>query len=119
MALKPPCVFIVGKDTNFRLGEAGANFIDAINRIDVSVVIESKNAPDLTYQAYRYQAALHKLLAQTPLLNEDLSVKIVCKVERAIFSATYTNAQKPNDAQGVFRKEVLLELDVEHYEKLS
>jgi hypothetical protein len=114
---RPPCIFVIGESTNFRLGEKGANFITAVSRINVSALIQTDKNPNLTTMAYRYQAALHKLLNNKILDSSDSKVRIVVKVERAEFSATFTNAGKGE--QGMFRKEVVLQCDVEHYENLS
>lgn len=116
---RPPAIIVTPDEVDFRLGDKGANFIDAVSRIMVVAVVEEREGPTLQFAAYRYQAALHKLLAQTHLYTADNSVHIVCKIERMRFSTVYTNAQKKDDPQGTFRKEVLLELDVEHYENLT
>lgn len=116
---RPPAIIVNGEEIDFRLGEKKANFIDAVMRINVVAICEDREGPTLQYAAYRYQAALHKILAQTHLYNADKTVHIVCKVETARFSSIYTNAQQQGNVQGVFRKEVVLELDVEHYEKLA
>lgn len=118
-AFRPPIIIVNGEEIDFRLADKGANFIDAVMRINVVAICEDREGPTLQYAAYRYQAALHKILAQTHLYNADQSVHIVCKVETARFSSIYTNAQQQGNVQGVFRKEVVLELDVEHYEKLT
>lgn len=122
--LKPPCVAVVADEGDFRLGEAEANFICARFRINVAAVVQEKEAPRLSYAAYRYQAALHNLLQGKPITGYpdvalEPTVKIICKVERCSFSRMYFSGQNPADPQGVFQKEVLLEVDVEHYEKRS
>lgn len=115
---RPPCIFIIAQDVDFRLQD-GQNFIDAVSRINITALLQDKLSSDLTISAWRYQAALHKILHGIHLLDSDLKVKIVIKVTRAEFSPVYTNAQANGDAQGVFRKEVLLRCDVEHYEGLT
>jgi hypothetical protein len=116
---RPPAIIVNAEEIDFRLGEAKANYIDALMRINVVAVCEEREGPTLQFAAYRYQAALHKILAQKHLYNQDNTVHIVCKVERARFSSIYTNAQQKDNPQGVFRKEVMLELEVEHYENLT
>lgn len=113
-----PCVIIEGVQGDFRL-QKGANFIDALWSINVAAVIEEKGGEILQYCAYRYQAALQKLLQGTHLYSAPTDTKkihIVTKVERCRWSGQYTDAQKPNNDAGRFMKEVLLELEVEHYE---
>lgn len=118
-AFQAPAIFVIADSMDFRLQEKGANFIDALSRINATVVIEAKESDQLAIASWRYQAAMHKLLAQTRLTSADEKVVIVIKVVRASFSPVYTTAQQKGNPQGVFRKEVLLELDVEHYEKLT
>ena len=117
-AYQCPVIFIVPDSQDFRLSEKNSNCINALSRIYVNAVVESGQEQVVSYLAYRYQAALCQLLAQQCLLNTDSSVQIIIKVVRSRFSSMYTDAQKKGVASGVFRKEVLLELDVEHYEKL-
>lgn len=112
-----PAVFVIADNLDFRLS-GGQNFIDALVRINVSVVVEDLNTDLLTIKAYRYQAALFDCLNQVSLTNEDQTVKLIIKVESATFSPVYTDAQKKGDAKEVFRKEVLLRLEVEHYEQV-
>lgn len=113
-----PAIFVVGDNIDFRISN-NANFIDALSRVNVTAVVEERNADRLTRIAYRYQAALHTVLAQQPIVSADNKVKIVVKVERAEFSPIYHKDNTSNDATGVFRKEVWLSCAVEHYEKLS
>lgn len=111
-----PGVFIISDRIDFRLGSKQANHINALVRVYVSVVVEDRDTTRLTIKAYRYQAALHQLLAQTSLTTATNDVKLIVKVTDATYSPEYTNAQKSGDPQGVFRKEVLLTCEVEHYE---
>lgn len=117
-AYECPVIFIIPDNQDYRLYEKNSNCINALSRIYVNAVIESRRESEVSYIAYRYQAAMCQILAQTCLLNADNTVQIIIKVTRSKFSAMYTDAQKKGQASGVFRKEVLLELDVEHYEKL-
>lgn len=114
-----PAIFIVPSSMDFRLDQKQANFIDASSIINVTVVIEDSKEQNLSYGAYRYQSAVHKLLQGVNLSNEDGTVAIFVKVQRARFSQMYTDAQAKNTPTGVFKKEIYFECDVEHYERLT
>lgn len=117
-----PAVFVIADSMDFQL-QRGANFICATVQVNVSVVVENKDLNNLTRQAYRYQAAIHKILAQEPIIGLDAQnnprVKITTKVERAEFSPIFTDSQEENNPKGVFRKEVWLSCSVEHWERLG
>ncbi len=120
---RPPAVFVVPDSQSFRLEEKSANFINALSRINVTILVEALKAPLLQISSYRYQAALHMILAQTIIDTPATppatpKVRIVIKVENSRFGAIYTNAQEKGNVQGVFRREIVLELAVEHYESL-
>lgn len=112
---RTPAVFVIAENIDFKL-DRGQNHINAMIRMNVGVLVEEKDLERLTIKTYRYQAALHKLLNETRLTNTSGSVVYIVKVTRAEYSPIYTNAQAPNDVQGVFRKEVRLECEVEDYE---
>lgn len=115
---RPPCVFVIADNIDFSLNQ-GKNYISSRNRINICVLVEDLKDANLTYMAYRYQAAAFGILQNMPFQTADGSVKIVVNITDATFSTTYTNAQQKNNAAGVFRKEILLRCEVEHYEKLS
>ncbi|NDD53819.1 hypothetical protein EBZ39_08055, partial [bacterium] len=69
-------------------------------------------------KAYRYQAAIMGVLDQAQLTTIDGKVKIVCVIENAQFSPLYTDSGDPKDPRTVFRKEVSVELAIQHYESL-
>lgn len=110
-----PAIFVIVENIDFRL-DRGPNHISALQKINVSLLVEDKDLENLTIKAYRYQAALQRVLQQARLTPTDNSVVYIVKVVRAEYSPIYTNAQKENDTGGVFRKEVLLECEVEDYE---
>jgi hypothetical protein len=113
IGFQAPAVFVICQEMDFRKAERGANHINAVSRFGVSVLIEDIDCDRLTIKAWRYQAALHKILDQTHLDDVDETMKIVVKVNNASFSPVFTNAgESPNN----FRKEVVLNCDVEHYE---
>lgn len=115
-AYRCPAVFIIGDRIDFKKLEKQANFIDAVSRINVTVLIEDKDAERLTIKAWRYQAALHEVLDQVQLTSADSRVKITIVVMNASFSPLYSLTQDPTAANAIFRKEVVLECDVHHYE---
>lgn len=115
-AYRTPAVFIIVNRMDMRNDRQGANHINGLSSITVSVVIEDRTAESLVIKAFRYQAAIHQVLHETVLTSTDNKVKIVSKVEAAEFSAEFTKADDPNIPEGIFRKEIALQLNVEHYE---
>jgi hypothetical protein len=115
---RAPAVFVIADEFDFKVPERGANFISGSVRINVSVLLEDRNSELLTRRCWRYQSALHELLAQTQLTTSDNTLKIVSIVRRARYSPLYSNAKDESSVEAVFRKEVLLELEVDHYENL-
>lgn len=113
---KTPAVFIIVDRINFRQTEKGANHINALSRVNVSVLIEDRDRDSLTVKAWRYQSVLHALLEQTILTSQDSKVKLAVRVTSADFGSLYTNTDNEENPQSVFRKEVVLECDVEHFE---
>lgn len=115
---KCPAVFVIADEFDFRAQAQGANFISGSLRVNVSVLVEDRNAELLTKRAWRYQSALHQLLAETQLTSSDNALKITSIVRRASFSPLYSSTKDENSVDAVFRKEVLLECEVDHYENL-
>lgn len=113
---RTPAVFVIAEDMDFRQRERGGNFIDALDRINVSILVEDRNTELLTKRCWRYQSALHTVLDETQLTSADNKLKIVIVVRRASYSPTYSLTKDKNSPDAVFRKEVLLECDVDHYE---
>lgn len=114
---RPPAVLVISKSFDFRLSE-GPNYIYGLETVDVGILVEDHDRDALTLKAWRYQAALAKLLNNTALTNAGNTVKIVTKLIRYNFSEPYTDAGKKGSTVSVFRKEVVLELEVEHYEQI-
>ena len=110
-----PCVFVIAEDLDFELLE-GANHINGMHDIKVACVVEERNERLLSKLAWRYQCALAKLLHFTVLDSSDNKVRIIPKVVRFSYSPVYSHDDQ--GSQGVFCKEILIELEVEHYEKL-
>ncbi len=113
---RSPAVFVIAEDFDFRAAEMGANFISGSLRINVSVLLEDRNRDLLTTRCWRYQSALYALLAQTQLTTSDNALKIISIVKRARYSPLYSSARNEEAPEAIFRKEVLLECDVDHYE---
>jgi hypothetical protein len=116
-AFKSPAIWVVCDNIDFGL-EKGQNHINASVFINVGIVIEDRLLKDLTRRCYRYQAALHKILAQRCLNSTDEEVRITILVRNATFSPVFTDAQEKGNARGVFRKECVLELEVRQFEEL-
>lgn len=115
---RTPAVFIIAEEFDFKVQERGANYISGSVRINVSVLLEDRNRDLLTIRCWRYQSALHQLLSQTQLTTSDNALKIITIVTRARYSPLYSNVKNEDAPEAIFRKEVLLELEVDHYENL-
>lgn len=111
-----PAVFVICDDLDFRIVENKSNFINAKDMFKISILVEDQDADNLTYKAWRYQSALHQLLDEATLTSADNKLVLKIIVYRGTFSATYMREDvQPGDG-GKFRKEILLECQVEHYE---
>jgi hypothetical protein len=118
MGYRTPACFVIADRVDFQKREKAANYINANVRLNLTVLIEDKDADKITRKAYRYQAALHELLDQTQVVSADGKVKITVVVQNAGYSALYSNTDDPNAPGAVYRKEVSLELDCYHYEQV-
>ena len=114
-----PAVFVICEEMEMMNAERGSNFINAKARILASVLVEDRVADRVVKKAWRYQAAMHKVLHETVLTTGDGKVRIVIKVDRIRFSPEFSDTKDPNAPQSVFRKEVVLDLEVEHWEALA
>lgn len=109
-----PAIFTVVDSMDLPEPQTGANFVDAVVRLFVSVVIEDREADKLTIKSERYQAALFDILHWKTLEDVPNNLKIWVRINRCEFSPLYT--KKRGDEMGEFRKEVSLELEVKHWE---
>lgn len=116
VGFRTPAVFVIADDMDFKQQERQANFINAMLRVNVTILVEDRNSELLTRRCWRYQSALHSVLDETQLTSSDNKLKIVSVVRRASYSPTYSKTVDKNSPEAVFRKEVLIECDVEHYE---
>lgn len=110
-----PSIYVICRSIDF-MKERGANHINARMEFGVSALVEAQREVQVTVAAWRYQAAIHKILDQTILTDSTANVRIVCVARSADFSETFSNAD--TGRQGVFRKEALLMFNVESYEPL-
>ena len=110
-----PAVFIVCDGVDFRLSQKQSNFVNASDAFKVSVELEDQDTELLTYRADRYLSALFEVLNQVDLQSSDGKLKLKILVNRASFSPVYMRTEGPGQG-GKFRKEVVLDLAVEHLE---
>jgi len=113
--LQPPCVFVIADDMDFKIAENKSNFVNAEDRINVSLIAEDTNEERLTRKVYRYQSALHMVLDEANIVSSDnlLSLKVV--VYSTAISDTYGRPEDKGEG-GHFRKEVMLRCRVAHFE---
>lgn len=111
-----PAIFVIDDNTDFRQNEMKANFINALMKINVTVKVEDQDAYLLTLKAWRYQAALHQLLDQTPIDNGDSTVSLLSKVRRITPSGIYSYQNSESDTTASFFKEYELQLEVDFFE---
>lgn len=112
---RTPAVFVIGDSMQF-MQPTGPNFIKAQSSVNVTVLVEDRLADRLTIKAFRYMSALQQILEQANLETSDGKLKIVCKVIRAENSPLYSTNEDESAADNVFRKEVSLFLEVDHWE---
>lgn len=115
-AFKAPAVFVVGEEMGARHDEKGGNFITGLASVTVSVVVEDRDEERLTRKAFRYMSALHQILEQINLQDTGGKLKLFVRVERVVNGATYTKADQRDLAESVFRREVALYCEVDHFE---
>lgn len=111
-----PAIFTIVEDVDFRLPTKNPNHINAAVTCNVTVVVEERDTFRLTTKAWRYQDALYKVLNRAQLADSNNEVKLVVKVMRATFNPTYDVEAGSDAATGTFRKEVVLELEVDHFQ---
>jgi hypothetical protein len=110
-----PAVFVVVDSGEVPDERTGTNYVSVLMKVYVSAVVEGLEENSLTIKAERYQAALFKILHQTVISDTTDNVKIYIRCKRFQFSDLYTKSRK-NDNMGDFRKEVAIELEVQHWE---
>lgn len=118
MGYRTPAVFIIGDSVNFQKRESGANHINANVRVNVTILVEDKDAERIMIKSYRYQAAAHQVLDQKQFLSGDNEAKMTCVIQSATFSPLYSNTEDSKAPGAVFRREIALELDCYLFEQL-
>lgn len=120
IAYRTPALFIVAERIDFRKAELAANHLNYRARVNVTAIIEDKDAERLYTKAYVYQAAMHSLLDQRELTSTPLSMKIYSVVQTAEFSPLLSQIAKDANAPGaIFRKEVSLQIDAFCFEPMQ
>ncbi len=110
-----PAVFVVIDSGEFPDQSTQTNYVSAVFKVYVSVVVEGQQEKALTIKCERYQSALFKILHETVITDSVDNVKIYTRCKRFQFSDLYTHGRK-KDNMGDFRKEVAIELEVKHWE---
>lgn len=111
-----PAIFTVIDRIDFKQYDQGANYVPAIVTMFVSVLVEDKDEAHLTVKTDRYYTALHQSLNQKTLVAPDNQVKLFIKIVSAQFGELWKF--KGDSPQGMFRKEVKMTLNIEHFESL-
>jgi len=118
-----PAIFLVAKNFKTQKAQKGQNYIQDVFTVLCSCVVETIDDREaLTHQVYRYQSALRIILDQMEATyNDGIAdrVKIFCRVAGGEFSQTWTKSDDKNAAGAGFRKEIALELSVDHAENFS
>lgn len=113
---RTPAVFVMCEDFDFQQNLNAANHINGMARVNVSVVVEEKDEKRLTYKCWRYQSALHRILAGATLQTAAQDLVLTVVVKKETFSPMYSNAKDSASTGAVFRKEVLFECEVHQRE---
>ena len=113
-AYRTPAVFILTENNpmDFNLVE-GPNHVSATVPVDIFVLLESQSSERLTIRAWRYLSAIYGILDQATLTSVSGNVTLKVKITRATISPSFAKTEKRGSD---FRKEVELELEVEHWE---
>lgn len=109
-----PAIFTMVDRVDFHK-DRGANFHAATVQMSVAVLLETMRQDQLTLMAYRYLDAMLEVLDLAQYVDPDPAnkVKMTVLVKNAVFTPAYSNAG--DNTQGLFRKEVHLACDIEHY----
>jgi len=114
---RTPAVFVIGDRIDFLKEQRGANHVNAALRVNISILVEDKDAERLIRKSYRYQAAAHQVLDQAVMMSGDAQARFTVVIQSASFSPLYSNLEA-GDPQAVFRQEIALECDVYNFEQL-
>ena len=113
---KTPCVFIIVSNGDL-MKSRGPNSIMATLRVNISVVVEDRDQDRLSLKAWRYQDALFEVLDNTQIVSSGGDVKLTVVPQSFSYSPSFTADNDPKSSTNTFRKEVLVECDVHHFEQ--
>jgi hypothetical protein len=108
-----PSLFVMFDEFTYDSDRAQSNYVNAKAQGRVRVIIEGRNEQLLQLGVYRYEAILFAILNQANLTDGDKNYKLKTVVKRSSYSNLYIKKDEPS---GVFRREVLLEIDCFNFE---
>lgn len=113
--LQCPAVFTVPMRFNFRQAQMGANHVNAIHTMGISVVVEDPQEDLCVVKGWRYQAALFQILDNAQIRGSDPTnpVFLTVIIDSQEFSPTFTDTMSGTN---IFRQEVLFTCDINHVE---
>lgn len=110
-----PAVFVICDNMDFRIGDKKANFVNAKDKFMISILVEDQDEEILTYKAWRYQSALHAVLDEANIVSSDNTLKLTVVVYNSTFSPIFSRTESGGEG-AQFRKEIVLQCEVEHME---
>lgn len=113
-AFRAPAIFIVCDSIDLML-DRGQNHINAQMKYFINVVVEEQTLERLQKLAWRYQDALFKTLDQL-VLEDPTKYQANIKIVKIEYSGDYSYKNESTSLAS-FRKEMLLELQVEQYQQ--
>jgi hypothetical protein len=111
-----PAVFVMCDNIDFRITDKKPNALNAKDKFRISILVEDQDQDRLTIKCDRYLSGLHSCLDKTVIPDPDGTLNLIVVVYRATFSPVFMR-QDTKGPGGQFRKECVLECDVEHIEK--
>lgn len=111
-----PAIFVISDDMDFRIQDKKANFINAKDYFNISALIEDQTEDNMTEAAWRYQQALYWILDEANILSSDNALKLIVVVYKSKISPTFMRTESSPGDGGKFRKEIVLQCQVEHME---
>lgn len=120
---KLPAIFVICKSIDLRQKDKQGNHITALAEVQVSCVVEEKRSDMCNALAYRYASALHSILEQANIEIQSVGftppqgvAKDFVRVSRMENSDLFTSTEDKTRSDAIFRKEIALFLEVEHFE---
>ena len=114
-----PCLFVLGRSIDFAKSR-GQNFINCVVTVQVSALVDDSKEDLLTLKTWRYHDALHMMLDRAELkasLQSPGGQYNVMNKVKVVHSDFGELVSMKSSIGKPFRKEVLLTLEVEHYEQ--